>query len=299
MRLLPFFAFVVFLSSVVVHGEEPSSKVAVMETAFRQQADASSFRVAKDAGYHAIQMHTGMPDGMRKQPIDHSVGLAIGADPSLLNAWKQAAKEHDVEVISLCAGSLNKCEIWGRDREVAMRVAKQTIDACHELGVGVMLFPFFGPSDFQERDEALHGVVGFMKELLPYAEAKDVVIGIEAPVTTERVLEMIGMLGFPKHVKVYYDTGNLYAKEDIYETIRKHAKQHFCEIHIKPSGHAVIGSGEIDLGKLAQALDAAGYDRWLVYEAGRGGRDPVANRKGIEKIISLRESQATSSRRPQ
>ena len=67
------------------------------------------------------------------------------------------------------------------------------------------------------------------------------------------------------------------------------AKKHFCEVHIKPAGSAVVGEGEIDLTKLAAALDAGGYDKWLVYESGRGGKDPIGNRKGIEKIVSLRK----------
>ena len=97
------------------------------------------------------------------------------------------------------------------------------------------------------------------------------------------------MLEFPEHLKIYYDTGNLFSKEDIYETIRMYGKQHFCEVHIKAAGHLVAGEGKIDLGKLAQALNDAEYDQWLVYEANRSGKDPVANRKAIEKLVSLRK----------
>ena len=77
-------------------------------------------------------------------------------------------------------------------------------------------------------------------------------------------------------------------KEDIYETIRKYAQQHFCEIHIKAASHSVVGEGKIDLKKLAEALDFAAYNGWLVYESNREGREPVKNRKIIERIVSLR-----------
>lgn len=265
-------------------------KIAVMETAFKKRADATSFKDAKEAGYNAMQMHSGVPAGFAKKPIDPKSSLDIATDPSVLKSWQAASKEHGVKIISLCAGSLNKCQIWARDREAAMRITKQTIDACHMLDVNIMLFPFFGPSNFQESDEAFKGVADFMKDLLPYAKAKNVVIGIEAPVTTVRVMALLKKLNYPVHLKVYYDTGNLYKKEDIYETIRKYGKDHFCEVHIKASDSAVIGKGNIDLAKLAQALDAAEYNQWLVYEANRNGRDPVANRKGIEMIYSLRKS---------
>ena len=125
-------------------------------------------------------------------------------------------------------GSLNACQVWGRDYEVSMRIAKQTIDACDYLDVPIMLFPFFGNSRFQESDVAYDGVLGFLKDLLPYAVEKEVIIGIEAPVTTERVISLIDKLGSPQHLKVYYDKGNLYSMENIYETISKYAKDYFC-----------------------------------------------------------------------
>lgn len=272
-----------------VRSEDASVRIAVMETAFKKFADASSFSAAREAGYSAIQMHSGMPDAIRKKPIDPSLGLMIGQDPDILDEWKKASEEHSVEIISLCAGSLNKCRIWDRDREVAMRIARQTIDACETLDAKLMLFPFFGPSNFQESDEALNGVADFLKELLPYSASKDVVIGIEAPVTTVRVLQLMKMLEFPDDLKIYYDTGNLFEKEDIYETIRKHARDHFCEVHIKAAGHAIVGMGKIDLTRLADALDAAGYDKWLVYEANREGKEPVRNLKVMQTLAALRK----------
>ena len=268
--------------------------IAVMETAFGKRGDITSLADAKSAGYHAIQMHSGQPANF-KNPIDQSIGLEIGNDVSLVDKWAAEAKESGVQIVSLCAGSLNKCQIWDRDREVAMRIAKQTIDACQRLEAPIMLFPFFGPSKFQESEGAFNGVANFLRELLPYAEQRGVTIGIEAPVTTVRVLELMERLEFPKHLKIYYDTGNLFAKEDIYETIRRYGKQHFCEIHIKAAGDAVAGQGQIDLAKLAQALGAAEYDNWLVYEANRNGRDPVANRIAMENLVSLRSKPARKS----
>ena len=49
-----------------------------------------------------------------------------------------------------------------------------------------------------------------------------------------------------------------------------------------------VGAGKIDLSKHASALDEAQYDGWLVYEAGKAGKEPGENRKQIQKIISLR-----------
>ena len=288
MRSLLTLAAVVATTSTLFAQSPP--RIAVMETALGKVGDAASFELAEKAGYTAMQMHSGNLNKKKKNKrIPLSAGLPIGSDPKVLTSWKTASRKHGVEIISLCAGSLNKCRIWDRDREVAMRIAKQTVDGCHELGINVMLFPFFGPSNFQESDEAFNGIADFMTELLPYGEAKNVVIGIEAPVTTVRVLALMEKLDYPSHLKIYYDTGNLFAKEDIYATIAQHAKKHFCEIHIKASNHAVAGQGDIDLKRLAAALDEGEYEGWLVYEANRSGKDPVSNQKVLEKLVSLRQ----------
>ena len=272
----------------IVSANQDDLKIAVMETAFNKRADVSSFEDARRSGYNAIQMHSGMPAGKKIKKIPADFNLELTRDKEIIERWKEAALKHQVKVISLCAGSLNKCEIWGADRELAMKIARQTIDACEELGVEVMLFPFFGPSKFQTGEETISGVADFMAELLPYAESKKVVIGIEAPVTTKRVVELLSRLDYPEHLKIYYDTGNLYPLEDIYESISRFGRQHFCQVHIKPCEAAVVGDGRIDIAKLAAALDEAQYDGWLVYESGKAGKEPVLNRKRIQKIDSLR-----------
>lgn len=272
-----------------VFQEHSEPKIGVMETAFKKRANLTSFVDAKKAGYRAIQMHTGNPKGPASDKSQQSWGLRLGSDPSITKSWQAASEKHGVKIISLCAGCLNKRQIWGKDREISMRIAKQTIDACESLNVDLMLFPFFGPSNFQTDDDALAGVSAFMKELLPYAKQKDVVIGIEAPITTVRVLELLERLKYPDHLKIYYDTGNLFDKENIYETIEKYGQKHFCEVHIKAAGHKIAGQGKINLKRLAEALNAAKYDRWLVYEANRNGKAPESNRMAIEEIVELRK----------
>lgn len=267
---------------------EADAKIAVMETAFSKRGDVGSFALAKEAGYTAIQMHSGNPPGMSKKGHDQSASLPIGTNPAILDSWIAESEKHGVEIISLCAGSLNRCQIWDRDRELAMRIAKQTIDGCDKVGCEVMLFPFFGPSNFQKDDETLKGVAQFMSELLPYAKEKNVVIGIEAPITTARVIELLEKLEYPDHLKVYYDTGNSFKKENIYENIRKYGKDHFCEVHIKPSKSGVAGEGQINLAELASALNDVDYDQWLVYEANGKNKKPVANRVAIEELVRLR-----------
>ena len=119
-----------FLFTASSQGQEKTppvstdARIGVMETALKKRADVESFAIAKAAGYTAMQMHSGMPPGMKKKGHDQSEGLPIGDDPAILESWIAESKKHGVEIISLCAGSLNKCQIWDRDRELAMRIAK-------------------------------------------------------------------------------------------------------------------------------------------------------------------------------
>lgn len=265
-----------------------AQKLAVMETAFGNRGRVESVALAKKAGFQGVQIHTG---NLSKE------GILTLANKALQQQFRDAAKTHDVEIISLCAGSMNRLTIWkdGKDRENALALMTQSIEACEALGCKVLLFPFFGPSNFQKGEEKIAGVAKFIEEILPVAKKHGVILGIESPVTFDRVLELFERLGNPPNVKMFYDTGNMMqAGEDIDSTLRKLGKNALCEIHLKPVGSIHFGKGKTDLLKLAATLDEISYDKWLTFEA-RGGmvngdtRLAEENLKGMKKLIALRK----------
>ncbi|GHC45408.1 sugar phosphate isomerase/epimerase family protein [Roseibacillus persicicus] len=285
--LIPSLVALLSLSSLAA---EPI-RLGVMETAFGQRCMVESIALTKEAGFAGVQLHTGK--------LEKDGTLTI-SNKDLQKQFLSAAQEHEVEIISLCAGSMNRLVIWkeGKDRENGLTIMKESIEACEALGCKILLYPFFGPSNFQDDDAKLAGVAEFTKEILPIAEKHGVTLGIESPITYQRVNELFARLGNPPNLKMYYDTGNMMrAGEDVYATIKALGEGAICELHLKPEGNIHFGKGKTDLPKLAQALDTVGYDQWMLFEA-RGGvvnGDPalaIANREGMERLVKLRKQKA-------
>lgn len=285
MKTLFFTLVLVFCSHLALS----DSKLAVMETAFGNRCAVDSIDLTKKAGYAGVQLHTGS--------LDENGVLTI-SDPKLQAEFLAAVEEHEVEIVSLCAGSMNRINVWepGESRDKGLAIMKQSLAACEVFECDLLLFPFFGPSNFQDGEEKIEGVADFIREILPVAEKHGVTLGLESPVTYERVIELFERLGNPNNVLMYYDTGNMQrGGEDIYQAIRDLGNDRIGEIHIKPEGDVHFGKDKTDYQKLADALDAIGYDKWFVFEA-RGGQDKdnptalaIENRKGMEMLLSLRK----------
>lgn len=282
-----FAAFLLIFSSHSSLGQD-SPPLGVMETAFGLRTQVQSIALTKEAGFQQVQLHTGNLDK------DNILTLA---KPELQKEFLAAAKEHDIEIASLCAGSLNRLVIWkeGKQREQGLAIMKQSIAACQALGCDLLLFPFFGPSNFTKGEDKIAGVADFAKEILPYAEEHGVTIGIESPIPYKRVLELFERLGNPQNFLMYYDTGNMMRSgEDIYAAIEDMGNDLICEIHIKPEGNTHFGKDKTDLPRLAEVLDKIGYDKRFLFEARGGvqkGKAGLAaeNRKGMVKLLSLRK----------
>lgn len=265
-----------------------AQKLAVLETAFGNRGLVESIALTKKAGFQGVQIHTGK--------LDANGVLTLSVE-SLQKEFREASKDHDVEIISLCAGSMNRINVWkeGPDRQKGLAIMQQSIEACSALDCKVLLYPFFGPSNFQKGEEKIAGVAKFIKGILPIAKEHGVTLGIESPITYDRVLELFKRLDNPPELKMYYDTGNMMrGGEDINTALQKLGNDTICEIHLKPEGNIHFGKGKTDLPKLAATLDQIGYDKWLVFEA-RGGvtkgdtKLSEENLKGMKKLVSLRK----------
>lgn len=265
------------------------AKIGVMETAFGLRCSVKSIRLAKESGYSGVQIHTGRLEKNGQMTISNS---------TIQKDFLKASKTHGVEISSLCAGAMNRIDVTkpGETREKGRAIMEQSLEACRKLDCQILLFPFFGPSNFQTSDEKLKGVAEFIREILPVARKHKVTIGIESPVTFERVIELFEELGHPKDVQMYYDTGNMGRKnEDINKAIKTLTGDRICEIHLKPKNGIHFGNKDgTDLRKLAGTLNEIGYKGWLVFEQGGGvkkGETGLSkeNLKGVKKLVDLRK----------
>ncbi|MEN8775002.1 MAG: sugar phosphate isomerase/epimerase family protein [Akkermansiaceae bacterium] len=265
------------------------AKIGVMETAFGLRCSVESVRLAKESGYSGVQIHTGRLEKNGQMTI---------SNPTIQKDFLKASKTHGVEIFSLCAGAMNRIDVTkpGETRKKGRAIMLQSLEACHKLHCKILLFPFFGPSNFQQDDEKLKGVANFIREILPIARKHGVTIGIESPVTFERVMELFEELDNPKDLQMYYDTGNMGRKnEDINKALKTLGGKQICEIHLKPKKGIHFGNNDsTDLEKLAKTLDEIGYGGWLVFEQGGGvekGKTELSkeNLKGVRKLAALRE----------
>ena len=284
-----FLACLPFFTLALSYGQEKQPYLAVMETAFGHRTKVESIALSKEAGYQGVQIHTGSLDKEKKLTL---------ADPELQKQFLAASKKHQIEIVSLCAGSMNRLAIWkeGQPRKDGLAIMRQSIDACKALGCDILLFPFFGPSNFTKSEEKIAGVARFIEEILPYAREHGITLGIESPIPYKRVLELFERLGNPKELRMYYDTGNMMrAGEDIYSAIETMGNDLICEIHLKPHGDIHFGKGKTDLPRLAATLDEIGYNKHFLFEARGGikkGKTNLAseNRKGMVELLSLRKN---------
>jgi len=281
--MIRFLCFVLF--SVQLEG---ASKVSVMETAFGLRCSPVSLKLAKEAGYAGVQIHTGN--------LDKEGQLTISR-PDVQRSFLEARSKENVKIVSLCAGAMNRIPVWklGKERDRGLAIMTQSIQACSVFGCDLLLFPFFGPSNFQEDEAIINGVAEFIREILPIAREHGVTIGIESPATYDRVLELFELLDNPYDVQMYYDTGNmLRGGENIIDALKTLSSSRICEIHLKPKDGFNFGSGGTDLQKLAEVLDAIDYDKQLVFEQGGGVEKnssvlAAENLRGINRLISLRK----------
>ena len=252
------------LTCVGLAAGEP--KVGVMESAFGNGCVVESIALAKEAGYSGVQIKTGSLD---------ENGVLTLANPKLIQSFKDAAAREQIQIVSLCAGSLNGVNCWDPEsRKKAISIASQSIKACRELDVRILLVPFFGKADFRDdpKGNEYDAVVSMFRELLPLAVENNVVLGVESYAKKTVIERLLKDVNHP-NLKVYYDTGNMQTvEEDIYAVIEEWGPDKICQIHLKPynSPQVVWGKGDTDISKLASAIKASGYEGWFVFESGPG-----------------------------
>lgn len=287
-RFTPFLRLSIPLSLLLSISINAAPRIGIMETALGNRAKLESIYQAKEAGYSGVQLHTGELDDK---------GVLTMSNPKLIENFSAASKAHGVEIVSLCAGSMNREPSWEPEsRARAIAIGKQSIDACAALDVPILLIPFFGKAEFGSdvKSDKLKAATSVIRELTTYAEIKKITLGIESNTRKPAIDHILKKIDSP-NLKVYYDTGNLLRTgEDIYSVIESWGPQNvICQMHLKHHGSefAVFGQGETDLPRLARIIRDSGYDGWFVFEAGQGERTlgmPYAktNLKGINRMFS-------------
>lgn len=188
-----------------------------------------------------------------------------------LERLKDAKMESGLEIPSLMLGYLNNGGLASSDPSVVdaakqdMRVA---IDWAAELGVRVILVPFFFGGDILTEDDFQRAVQGF-RELCPLAAEKQVKLCYEGTLPAGQIRRMAQEVDSPAFA-CYFDLANVvWLGMDTPTEIRV-LDTLIEQVHMKESrvgpGDCVPGYGRVDYIESARALQETGYDGWIVLE---------------------------------
>ncbi len=248
---------------------------------------------AAKLGFNGVEMEVG-PEYQKAEVLDSAKRAQI----------QSMMKATGVETSCVCIGGYWKWSPADKDpavRAEAVKIMKQTLEACDALNSRCILAPLSNPN--ATPDEAVQRWIEFCKTIASDAERHRVTVAIE-PCTRPQLATHQDCMAIIKavnarYVQVYWDVANTQqAGADAVEGIRFLGKEHLAHIHIKdikpnPAGSqrpftpCHLGEGGIlDFGAICQAIKAAGYDGWLTLETISDTDASASAKKNLEYLKS-------------
>jgi L-ribulose-5-phosphate 3-epimerase len=234
----------------------------------------NDFAAAKRAGMDGLELGVGGP----------AERLAI-ADAATRQKFKDGMQATGLATCSFSLDLLNGHPLFSHPQ--APGWVAQTIAACQDVGAGGILVPFFGQAHLLEgktwKKDALDALVVRLKALAPVAQAAGVCLGIECSLDGKQFLELLERVG-SEAVKAYYDIGNsTNAGFDVPADLRA-LKGRLCMIHFK-DGPNYLGAGKVKMEPVAEAIQAVGYQGWIVLETANPSHNAEADCQRNAEVI--------------
>lgn len=217
----------------------------------------TSLDKAKELGFDGVQIS------------GHNAKGAEFLSQAEIDAYNKKKAETGIEIPSVVVA-----DVRFFDNPDCVRAIKSAIDAASKLGAKTILVAFFGKNKITDSNKKLieayvPQVVGALKEIMPYAQEKGILLCMENTLSADDNIRLIKMVGSP-NLKVYFDVFNIvyYGHEEI-SSIEKLADGYIGEIHLKDEGHK-FGSSNTKPKNFLACLDAIKkikYDnQWICFE---------------------------------
>ncbi|MBN3583115.1 sugar phosphate isomerase/epimerase [Algoriphagus aestuarii] len=229
-------------------------KVGACDWSIEHSSDPNGLAVAKEIGLDGLQVNLGN--------FDNQLHLR---QKSIQQEYLQKSKALGIPISSLAIGELNSYP-YKSDPQTEQWVS-DSIEVAENMGLGVILLPFFNKNDLRDDSQGKREVISKLKNIAPKAEKAGVILGIESYLSAAEHLEIIEAVG-SNSVKIYYDFRNSAdAGHPIYEEIPLLAKDYICEIHIKENGK-LLGEGDLDWARIGELLSKSDYvgSGWMQIE---------------------------------
>lgn len=229
-------------------------KIGACDWSIGKWSSIEAFKVAKEIGVDGIMVDMGGEENdlhIRKKEIQQ--------------AYLEESRKTGIEISSLALGVYNQIPFHSDAR--TERWVADSIDAASNLKVKVLLLAFFNASDLRNDNSRKQKTIDILKKVVPAAEAKGIILGIESYLNADEHLDIIEKVG-SKNVKVYYDFRNTAdAGFDTVKEFKKLGKDMVCELHMKENNF-LLGNGTIDWKAVSAAVYDEGYtgNGWMQIE---------------------------------
>jgi D-psicose/D-tagatose/L-ribulose 3-epimerase len=196
--------------------------------------------------------------------------------------------------LSYCIGLPPRFDVASEDagaRREGIRFLGEIVGAIGDMGGGRLsgivygCWPALMPEGVTDKRPFLDRSVASLKQVLPLAEDRGVVLNMEVVNrfeqfllnTAEEGLEFVQRMGSP-NAKLLLDTYHMNIEEDSIGAAIATAGSFLGHVHLGESNRKPPGHGHIPWAELAGALRRIGYQGWLVMEpflvpGGQVGRD--------------------------
>ena len=228
---------------------------------------AARFKIARDAGFDAVEMQTIARDDEAAEVRDAALGAGLRIH-SVMNAdhWRFPLSSSDHEVVNRSVAgvemSLRNAVRWGADT--------------------VLLVPAVVDATTSYKDAWTRSQQVIRERLLPMASELKVIVAVEevwnkfllSPLEFGRYVDELDS----PWLKAYFDVGNVvfygYPQDWIRSLGARIAKVHLKDFHLdRPNGRFAwtnIGDGDIDWREVRRAFDDIGYRGYFTTEVAGG-----------------------------
>jgi L-ribulose-5-phosphate 3-epimerase len=253
-------------------------KVGVTDWNLKQEGKTEAVSLASKLGFDGVQVSLGV--GAEKLPL---------ADPAVQAAYLAESRRLGLPLASVCLNILHRNYL--KSDPLGQRWVADAIPIAKNLGVRVILLPFFGRGALQTQAE-MDYVGDALREIAPAAEKSKIILGLEDTISAKdnvRIMERAKS----RAVLTYYDVGNSTNNGfNVVEEIRWLGRDRICEVHLKDNPN-FLGQGKIDFTAIVDALADIGFDQWAELETECPTKsvenDMAVNLKFIRGIIAKRK----------
>jgi sugar phosphate isomerase/epimerase len=229
----------------------PRFKVGVTDWNLKLEGKPESVALAKRLGFDGVQISIGV--GADRLPL---------SDRALQQQFLEASRREGLPLASVCLNVLHRNFL--KSDPLGQRWVADSIPIAHDLGVKVVLLPFFGKGALQTTEE-MDRVGHVLREVAPAAEKAGVILGLEDTISARDNARIMGRAKSPA-VLTYYDVGNSTKNGfAVVEEIRWLGADRICEVHLKDNPH-FLGQGTIDFPAVVAALADIGFRQWAQLE---------------------------------